>query len=124
MSQKDYVTLRTYWYAKLKKSGFKDIELMNGQISDWPRERLERDWTPEQRAEKQEYFRVASQMYWEYKFKNKIEKQIWWHHCEGLSYREIAEKLRTPANKINKDNVQTIVNALSKIARARLYDNL
>lgn len=112
----DLIHLKKIWYQRLKDDGFKDIETFQGFLKDWPAQRIRRDFTPEKIQEKQEYFRAASELYWEHTFDSSLEKKIWQLHCEGNSYREIAYTLKTPENKVNKDNVQIVITKLSKLA--------
>lgn len=114
----DFIQLKQFWYQKLKESGFKDIETFHGYIKDWPSQRIQRDFTIDKIQEKQSYFRMASQLYWEHSFESALEKKIWELHCEGLSYREIAEALRTHKNKLNKDNIQIVITKLAKLVHS------
>lgn len=117
MSERDdFIHLKALWYKKLKDSGFKDIETPQGYIKDWPRQRIQRDFTPEYIQEKQTYFSAASELYWTHEFESRLEKNIWQLHCDGKSYREIAAALRNSKNKLNKDKVQITISKLAKLA--------
>lgn len=118
----DFIQLKALWYKRLKDSGFKDIETFNGYIKDWPSQRIQRDFTPERIQEKLDYFRAASQLFWEHKFDTALQKKIWELHCEGKSYREIAEDLRNKKNKLNKDNVQLVISKLAKVVYSRIMN--
>ena len=124
MSQKDddLIELRKYWYDKLKKNGFKDIETIHGTIKDWPAARLRRDYTPERFKEKQTYYQIASQVTWEYCFESPLEKQIWELHSDGYSLRDISKKIRTDQNKMNKDKIKKIIGKISQIVYSRMLD--
>lgn len=123
MSERDdFIQLKALWYKKLKDTGFKDIETFSGYIKDWPSQRIQRDFSPEKIQERQEYFRAASQLYWEHEFDSVLEKSIWQLHCEGKSYREISETLRNSRNKLNKDKVQITISKLSKLAHSMVMN--
>jgi len=117
----DFKSLQKLWYKKLKDSGFEDIEDFEGcrilkrSFSAYTWQHTQQDFD-----EIQDYFRLAGQFYYEHRFENKLEKEIWRLHSEGVSYREIAEILRTHKQKVNKDSVQKIVSKYSKMIRMRL----
>lgn len=123
MSQgdRDFEELKTYWYQKLKESGFEDIETPYGCFKDSPERRLRRDYTPDRFQEKQEYYRLASQLLFDHSFRSSFDKKVWGLHTEGFSLREIAMQLRTPSNQINKDNIQKTIARYAKIIRGKLF---
>lgn len=124
MSEKDdeFIKLQQIWYEKLKASGFEDQENAAGYMKDWPSVRLRRQYTPEAFKEKQDYYRIASQLLHEDIFKNDLEKQIWERHTEGITMREIATELRAEYPTINKDSVHGVISKLSKIVYTRILN--
>lgn len=107
------------WYKKLKDTGFIDAETPDGHLKDYPALRLHRDYGEHLFNDKQDYFRVASEFYWQHSFQSQLERNIWKLHCIGFSLREIAFALRTKENKINKDNVQKIVHRFDLMIRSK-----
>lgn len=110
-----YKALRDEWYAKLKQSGFDDIEDVNS-----PREML-KQWhsiwfhttsDPLHFKCKHRYFRMAEQFLNNFRFRSHIEKKIWSLHVEGLSLREIGSEVG-----LNKDKVNKIVLRFKKTMR-------
>ncbi len=108
--QKPSKKLQRQWQAKLKQSGFVDIEDV-----DSPREMLKR-WdstyfinlcTPDQFHARVTYFSNCRDFLNKYKFLNKLERNIWYWHAEGLGYREIAKK-----TKHSPDNTLKTINRL------------
>jgi hypothetical protein len=123
MSEEDeFIKLQTLWYEKLKQSGFQDLETSRGFLKDWPSQRLRRDYTPERFQEKLNYYRFASQLLWEFKFKTKLEKKIWELHTEGKSMREISFQVRTHKNKMNHNKVRKVINKLSPFVYAMIIN--
>lgn len=95
MSTSDYAKLRKVWYAKLKKSGFDDIELNDNDLIEpsslftKPSKRpLQVIWEA-----KQAYYTMATRFLNDYKFKNSKERVIWEYHAEGISCRNISKIL-------------------------------
>lgn len=109
-----YQKLKVYWYKKLAKSGFRDIE------RDGPKYKIESYDTQFNTQEaartwyaKSEYYSMARRFLHDYKFKSNLEKVIWEYHSEGISYRNIAKLLKNVKIMIpNKDNVNNIVKRL------------
>src|SRR5271165_3809627 len=106
-------SLQKTWYAKLKKSGFNDIEQSDMQLKKWSSQvfNISGDGIDHTDVKilweaKAEYYRLAEHFLNEYEFLDTLEKQIWKLHSETNSYRDIAKKLKnTTMLKLNKDNV-------------------
>lgn len=92
-NSQEYKKLRSVWYRKLRKKGFKDIEHSMSQhtgsvSSTWYLSNL---YTPEELEEHSRYYQLAGQLLHEYAFANKTEKTIWAMHADGRTVREIGE---------------------------------
>lgn len=95
MSSKDspeYKKLRSIWYRKLRKKGFKDIEHAMSQhtgstSSSWY---FEAHYSPQQLEEQARYYQLAGQLLHEHPFVSKTEKDIWAMHASGSPVRAIA----------------------------------
>ena len=123
--QPSYEEQRDKWYAKLKREGFEDIEV----IGD-PHERLKL-WSSTLIANrtkvftqhggweaKAEYYRLAAHFLNDYKFKKRVEAVIWDYHANGISIRDIAKTLnKVRSKKLNYWDIWAILKRL----RAEMY---
>lgn len=103
-TEKDLPALQKKWYKILKKSGFKDIEVLapNGQFYDILKYPFKYDLTSPERKAQEKYFALARSFNYDYKFVSEFEKRIWEHHSEGVPYRKIAATLRKRNGQIYK----------------------
>lgn len=107
--------LKTKWYRKLKNAGFNDIEDTNSPnefLKTWHSTWFKTHSTPESFKEKHRYYQMTTYFATSHTFSNKLEERIWCLHSEGLSYREIAKKVRS-----NKDKVNQVILNLLKVMR-------
>jgi hypothetical protein len=105
MTQKEFQKLQKKWYKKLADKGFKDIEnsdIPGHPLIHWDSFHFQQMWTPQSFLEKQRYFELAGQMLHDFKFKRKIDKEIWKMHCEGKPAKEISEAVELHTNTINR----------------------
>lgn len=92
-----YSTLKKEWYAKLKESGFTDIEDKTGSVGRGaPRIT---DKSPLQIEVIQYYYHLCSTFLAEYDFNTELEKTIWSYYCEGLHARDIEKILKNAGIK-------------------------
>lgn len=104
----DLIKLKEYWYKKLEKSGFKDIENDQGYLKVWSNELDESKISSSWRVSSEEYFRLACQYLHEKKgmFPNAVYQLIWKMHSEGASLEEISKecglKIETIEERIRK----------------------
>lgn len=106
--------LKTYWYAKLSKDGFEDIEKDEFNLKQYS-SRFNQDAVVRNWHSKSEYYSMAGQFLNNYKFASNLEKVIWEYHANGIGMRDIAkllQKVKVKSIKPNKDNVQKIVSRL------------
>lgn len=102
---KEFRAIQKYWYARLKKEGFKDAELRRYNtdvLKSWDSTRFQLYYTPTQFAIRQLYFELTGQFLHSHKFKNPSEKAIWALHCTGVSYRTIAATLGIPLRRVER----------------------
>lgn len=115
------------WDRKLKESGFNDIEerdtdrlkswagnvALNNEICDRSRKtdyKHKYGYTSLTWKESQEeYYRIAGQCLHEAEFKSEKHKIIWQLHCEGLTNKEIADKINA-----KKHQVKYAINRMAK----------
>lgn len=98
MSKKpvDLKALQKLWYEKLKLTGFVDIEDTSSPreyLKTWHSSYFIHRHTPESFQSTQDYYRRASQFLYEYPYFKRMEKKVWALHTDGISMREIAERL-------------------------------
>jgi len=111
--------LQKIWYKKLKDDGFVDIEEFheNPFLKNSESTYFFRRYTPEEYAEKEEYYSCARRFLYRYSFETKLDREVWHLHSEGIGYREIADRLRSRRFKCNKDSVNKIVVRLVEIMK-------
>lgn len=131
-SQSDLNKLQKLWYSKLKADGFEDIEQENGMLKEWSSKFYTSQFkeTNGTKAEdkipinyaKAEYYRLAEHFLNSHKFKNRLESLIWNLHSQGMSFREIAKKLKNSTNslRLNKDNINTVIKTLAKTMMSQI----
>jgi len=106
------------WKAKLKKSGFDDIEGVSGILSS-DRQELGRrrdyrayDKRPLHYEAITEYYRLCGHFLHDHKFEDENERRVWELHGDGLSHRDIYVILK---KKISRRNIQAILMRLEKV---------
>ena len=128
METKFYLTeefkeLHLKWRDKLKDSGFDEIESGDSGrfLKLWHSTYFFAVYSAEEVQESSDYFRMASEFYWLYPFKNELQKEAWRLHAEGYSRRKIAQTMTRQGHKISGDSIQIIVSSLKKIMHARKW---
>lgn len=110
---KQFKVLQHKWYKKIKDQGFDDVEDVESPrefMKDWHSMYFQKRYTIDSFQAKEEYYRMARSFSNTHKFECRRDKQIWELHCEGLSLRKIAEKLKTKICRIHK-----VIKTLSQI---------
>lgn len=98
--------LQDQWNRKLAKAGFVDAENReNGMLKKWHSFYYQARFTPESFEERRRYFELATAWLNDGTFETGRHKTAWAHHCEGLSYREIAKLMKT-----NYDVIMALIN--------------
>lgn len=113
-----YKKLEEYWYKKLEKDGFNDVESSEDHLKMWTSTMLKKS-TPTWRA-KEHYYYMATQFLNDYKFESNRERIIWEYHANGISVRDIVVILKKVRIKLKKDAVWLIIKKL-QAAMKRLY---
>lgn len=91
---REFIKLHAVWKKKLERSGFKDIEPVEGaQMPESINIRREAK-RPGRILSIQEYYQQAGKFYWDYRFKTERDKKIWFYYSEGRTMREIAVLMR------------------------------
>lgn len=118
LNPNDYQAQKKYWYAKLRASGFDDVELSDTTLKlgseQFRRPRSLNSWQA-----KATYYQMASNFLNDYKFKTRLERIIWQYHSEGISVRDIADTLKKAKvhKKMGKDAVWTVVHRLEVLMK-------
>lgn len=111
--QPSYESLKKTWYAKLKKSGFEDLEkdeynFKAGTHGSYFRTKE----TVRNYYAKSEYYSIAGQFLHNYEFESNLEKVIWEYHANGISIRNIVMLLKKVRIKRNKDDIHKVLKKL------------
>lgn len=105
MKKQNLKKLTKVWYDKLRDSGFKDVERLDGRLNtaDKNNSPLHDEYFSSQggkdrsslvwKESVQEYYRLASQFLFDKDFEDSIDKTIWEYHSQGLTHKEVAKKL-------------------------------
>lgn len=106
----DFKTLQAKWYAKLKKSGFEDIEYANDYLKSSTSRFVAENPNPESWIATEQYYRLAAHFLHDYKFESKRDAVIWEYHANGISVRDISvllkkarQKRRISSSEVSKD---------------------
>lgn len=120
-----FVELKKKWYEKLKKSGFEEIEDLNGPkdfLIHYDSSRFFKDYSAEYIDEHQTYYRMCDDFFWNYAaWKSPPEKEIWRLHSMGYSRRKIAFILQRQKFQISSSSVQIILSRLKKIMQTQTW---
>lgn len=113
----EFKRLKSEWDQKLKDSGFEDAEQPDERLKLWSSQFFRVRQNPVLDNAKEEYYRLAGHFLHDYPFQSELDRAVWSQHAEGVSTRDIADKLKNSeaSVKLNKDNVHNIVRKLSRI---------
>ena len=106
------IQLKDYWYERLKRSGFKDIENKKGLLRVWSQELSVDKVTPLWRLSAEEYYRLASQLIHEERFilgVGAVDKIVWKMHARGIGSPKIATRMG-----MNPKTVESKIRLLQK----------
>lgn len=91
------------WYAKLKRSGFVDIERADGQLiqNQTPAAfRHKASTHPACFQTNRDYYLCAGQFLWDHPFGEAMDRAIWAAHADGLSNRTICRTLKLKYHRV------------------------
>lgn len=120
---KDFKKLQREWDAKLKASGFEDIEQRHdGNLKTWASARVFKEKRNGEYYENkavyyqsvEEYYRLAGQFLHTYKFDSDKERLIWEKHADGMSMNEITAYMKKRRFKVYRCLVQNVIQKLAK----------
>ncbi len=108
---KEFKELQAKWYAKLKKTGFEDLEQNEYSLrlfhSTYFSDSRRND--PQVVAAKLEYYRLAGHFLYDHKFENALERTIWQMHADGKSIRTIEKVLKAKGQAVYRDLINRIL---------------
>lgn len=84
----EFKRLNKQWRKRLKRSGFKDIERSESQLSSYSYE-IFRNYSPFI----EDYYAKTLNFLNSYKFECETDRFIWKLYCDGCSYRQISTEL-------------------------------
>lgn len=88
------------WDAKLKDSGFEDIETPGGLLATDVRTDAN-SVLATRGVEVESYYRMAREWLDRYQFPAELDRRIWALHCEGKTQREIARLVFSSLRPVN-----------------------
>ena len=88
------------WDAKLKESGFEDIETPGGLLATDVRTDAN-SVLATRGVEVEAYYRAARDWLDRYQFSSDLDRRIWSLHCEGKTQREIARLVFSSLRPVN-----------------------
>lgn len=104
--------LQKKWYAKLKRSGFADIESDEDNLKVSTLRQFVMDYRKEVSENKEEYYRMAGHFLHDHKFETPVEKTIWRLHSDGISIMDIVFYLKSKKVKTYKRKVHETIQKL------------
>jgi len=91
-NSREFKSLQSKWYGKLKKSGFNDIEASSGMLKDYHSKRFTGS-DAVSFSEKERYYQLAGQLLHTYPFPNATARAMWRMHAGGSSMEYISDAL-------------------------------
>lgn len=110
MQKSQFEKLKNKWDKKLLDSGFTDIENKDGTLKAETDPRTIAN-ALKMKESREIYYTQAREFLNTHRWSNNKDKAIWEGHCEGLSFRRMAEILSLTYYRIN-----IIINKLQKQA--------
>lgn len=109
----EFKKLQKKWYKKLEKSGFEeaeDVDSVEEFMLRWHDKDIKAKGTWDQLVARAAYYQTAEAHALDGHFDTALDKRIWTLHAQGLTVREIAQKVKT----ITKTPVHTVVLKIRK----------
>lgn len=96
--QKPSASLSRHWAAELERSGFRDIEMRNGELPAEHRPGEATRAAPHghlRAGEKAEYYEWAQAALKTHRFASRQDRALWFHHANRQHYKHISDMLGT-----------------------------
>lgn len=110
----DFKALKAAWDKRLKKSGFEDIETVNGELKTYHTSLFNDAGDATLREAKEDYYRHAGYFLNDHKFASELERKIWELHADGYGIRQIVTTLNKRGYHVYKDKIHKILQPLTK----------
>jgi hypothetical protein len=113
-------SLQAEWAAKLRASGFQDLESKGGLLSNRGNPTAQDDgkhMTTEARAEAEAYYDDAREALRTWHFRTRRDRDVWRLHVDRLNDVDIARHLGTSQRQVRQSRLRTIA-AMREEARA------
>lgn len=122
VNSKEFRKLKDEWYQKLKDTGFKDEERLDGNMKQWESTAFVYRYNKHNFAPHQKYFELAGQYLHDGEFLTKKQEEIWKLHAEGATIRAISVRLKKEGfRNVHPATVHAIVKKI-KDKMLALYD--
>lgn len=111
LKTKKFESLKTQWYKKLKKEGFKDIENPKGNLikfesTIWKSTKFHKTADSMMlRQARESYFRLAGHFLYDHEFETSTDKAIWTMHANGKTL----DHIKTFCKDLTRDKVYHII---------------
>lgn len=121
---KDLRDLKIEWYKKLKDDGFEDIESSPDNPDNFKQWAAHRFTSAQNnglsRADvlfrgqiKENYYRLAGHLLYEYPFENETDRLIWELHADGHTYVSIIKMLKEQHSiVVYRDSIRKVIKKL------------
>lgn len=125
-----YKELKVLWYARLKKSGFNDIEDINApdlrlnNADAFSKSDKYGQHTPEWRRSKEEYYQMASYFLNHYKFESNIDRIVWEYATNSIGSYAIVDTLKKTKISMTLFEVKKILQRLKKVMLLGAYEEV
>ncbi len=107
--------LEKKWYKKISKD-FQDIENTNNEtrlLKEWDSNFFRNNFNEIKYEATVQYYKNARRLLLTYPFENKTHEEIWRLHCEGITEREIAKRIR----RYKKSMVHYLISNISRLIK-------
>ena len=94
---KSFKKLQDEWYAKLKATGFNDIE-EGTKLKDYHSTNWNNQEAAFRKQVTEDYYDKAMEIFRRYRFKNPKERLVWLLHAQGHTVRDIEAKFEKMEN--------------------------
>lgn len=129
MVKKAFNKLQKEWYAKLRRSGFRDIENDRGELLNYSTSRhfenhhrydmmtndTKKSLYSLTTQSTETYYILCNHFLHDHSFESSLHRKIWELHCDAISQRIIAETVTTKKMPMTASKVRWIVDNLEKI---------
>jgi hypothetical protein len=116
-----FQALKLEWYAKLRESGFEDIEQLDGRLKSWsqPKKGSFSSQIQTKQQGRQEYYRLAGWFLHENEFDGQLSRDIWEMHSMGCGPKKIYKELLKSNSPLRLGAVRRILCKLIRDMKQR-----